>query len=91
MTYLLTFVFTPFIPNNEENFGIFDIIRIAILYFISILLAWILMDTQCSSKIDKFFYNSGTIRGSMEIENICKNRTLQQIVFREFSKTCFGK
>ena len=62
----------PFIPETESDAEKLPIFGIVILYLISGMLVWILLDTKY--KIDKnvLFYCSGPIRGRIKIENIRK-------------------
>ena len=70
-TVLLLLV-TPFLPNTNEISEIADAIGIIILYLISALLIWMLVDTKYKIAAENLSYCSGPIRGSIEINQIRK-------------------
>ena len=81
----------PFIPEKTEEsektvfFGLF------ILYGISGVLIWILLDTKYSIKDNKLFYCSGPIRGSIKIEQIRKVEHWNKWYVTSFLKPALGK
>ena len=66
----------PFTAPTNEDTGIFDLIGFTILYVITGMLIWILLDTRYKIVEKKLFYASGPIRGSIKIEAIPKDDSI---------------
>ena len=62
----------PFTAPTNEDTGIFDLIGFTILYVITGMLIWILLDTRYKIVEKKLFYASGPIRGSIKMNAFAK-------------------
>jgi hypothetical protein len=62
----------PFLAEGDKNAEKVPLVVIVILYSITAMLIWILLDTTYIIKEKQLFYCSGPIRGSIKIENIRK-------------------
>ncbi len=76
----------PFVPDDIEDseqtifFGIF------IVYGITALLIWMLLETNYKIKNNKLFYCSGPIRGNIKIAKICKIERWNKWYVKSFIK-----
>lgn len=62
----------PFIPKDSSESNKTPIFMIVIFYLIAGMIIWLLVDTNYRINNNKLYYNSGPIRGTIEIENIRK-------------------
>lgn len=62
----------PFVPESELDAEILPIFGIVILYLISGILVWILLDTKYKIDRNILSYSSGPIRGKIQISKIRK-------------------
>ena len=81
----------PFIPETESDAEKLSIFGIVILYLISGMLVWILLDTKYKIDNNVLFYCSGPIRGRIKIENIRKIEHWNKWYVTSFIKPALGK
>ena len=81
----------PFTAPTNEDTGIFDLIGFTILYVITGMLIWILLDTRYKIVEKKLFYASGPIRGSIKIERIRKVERWNKWYVMSFIKPALDK
>ncbi|WP_432671868.1 PH domain-containing protein [Flavobacterium sp. SM2513] len=80
----------PFIPEKNQADDSTAIIGVFILYGITGMLIWILLDTKYHIKESKLFYCSGPIRGSIKITNIRKVERWNKWHVTSFLKPALG-
>lgn len=69
---VIALLITPFIPDfGEENLTV-EIIGFIIIYAVSGLLIWILLDTKYRINKEDFYYCCGPFRGKIAIDKIRK-------------------
>lgn len=69
---VIALLITPFIPDfGEENLTV-EIIGFIIIYAVSGLLIWILLDTKYRINKNDFYYYCGPFRGKIAIDKIRK-------------------
>lgn len=69
---VIALLITPFIPDfGEENLTV-EIIGFIIIYAVSGLLIWILLDTKYRINKKDFYYSCGPFRGKIAIDKIRK-------------------
>lgn len=80
----------PFLPDDTKNAETTALFGVLIIYGISAILIWILLDTNY--KIDKntLFYCSGPIRGTIKIERIRKIERWNKWYVKSFLKPSLG-
>jgi uncharacterized membrane protein YwaF len=81
----------PFIPEEDKNSDKLPIIGILILYFITAMLIWMLLDTRYRIREKQLFYCSGLIRGSIEIATIRKVERWNKWYVTSLLKPALGK
>ena len=81
----------PFTAPTNEDTGIFDLIGFTILYVITGMLIWILLDTRYKIIEKKLFYASGPIRGSIKTERIRKVERWNKWYVMSFIKPALDK
>ena len=81
----------PFIPENTQVDEDSAIIGILVLYSITGMLIWILLDTNYYIKENKLFYCSGPIRGSIKVADIRKVELWNKWYVTSFIKPALGK
>lgn len=80
----------PFVSNSNEESQVMDTIGIIIMYFISAMLAWILLDTKYVIKQNELVYNSGPIKGTIKVEKIRKIERWKKWYVPTFLKPALG-
>jgi uncharacterized membrane protein YwaF len=81
----------PFITEDEKSAEKMPIFGIVILYFITAMLIWMLLDTRYRIREKQFFYCSGPIRGSIEIATIRKVERWNKWYVTSLLKPALGK
>ncbi len=81
----------PFVPDETEDSEKTIVFGIVILYGITAMLIWILLDTKYRIEENKLFYCSGPIRGSIIIEQIRKVERWNKCYVTSFIKPALGK
>lgn len=81
----------PFIPENTESPDGMPFFGIVILYFITGMLVWILLDTKYKIDPTILSYCSGPIRGKIEISKIKKVEHWNKWYSISFLKPALGK
>jgi hypothetical protein len=81
----------PFLAEGDKNADKVPLVVIVILYSITAMLIWILLDTKYLIKEKQLFYCSGPIRGSIKIENIRKVERWNKWYVTSFIKPALGK
>lgn len=81
----------PFLPHDAEDVEKEALIGVVILYIITGMLIWILLDTKYKIKENKLFYCSGPIRGSMKIADIRKIELWNKWYVTSFIKPALDK
>ena len=81
----------PFIPETELDAEKLPFIGIVILYLITGMLVWILLDTKYKIDQNILFYCSGPIRGTIEISKIRKVENWNKWYSNSFLKPALGK
>ncbi len=88
---IIFLVAIPFSEASDEKGDKLPVIGIVILYFISGMLIWMLLDTKYRIKNKHLFYCSGFIRGSIEIDHIRKVERWNKWYVTSFIKPALGK
>lgn len=81
----------PFIPENNEVDENSAFVGMLVLYSITGMLIWILLDTNYHIKENKLFYCSGPIRGSIKVADIRKVERWNKWYVMSFLKPALGK
>ena len=88
---IIIFLFTiPFIPENSESSDTKPIIGVAILYLVTGMLIWMLLDTNYKIDEKRLFYCSGPIRGNIKIDTIHKIECWNKWYTTSFLKPALG-
>jgi hypothetical protein len=88
---IIFLVVVPFLAEGDKNADKVPVLPIVILYSITAMLIWILLDTKYSIKEKQLFYCSGPIRGSIKIEKIRKIERWNKWYVTSFIKPALGK
>ena len=81
----------PFLPNKNNDAENSALIGVVILYAVTGMLLWILLDTNYKIKERRLFYASGPIRGSIKIERIRKVERWNKWYVMSFIKPALDK
>jgi len=88
---IIFLVVVPFLAEGDKNADKVPVLPIIILYSITAILIWILLDTKYIIKEKQLFYCSGPIRGSIKIEKIRKIERWNKWYVTSFIKPALGK
>jgi hypothetical protein len=88
---IIFLVVVPFLAEGDKNADKVPVLPIVILYSITAMLIWILLDTKYIIKEKQLFYCSGPIRGSIKIEKIRKIERWNKWYVTSFIKPALGK
>lgn len=81
----------PFLPETESDAEKLPIFGIVILYLITGMLVWILLDTKYKIDWNTLSYCSGPVRGSIKISDIRKVELWNKWYSNSFLKPALGK
>lgn len=84
-------IIIPFFPENTEETGASIVIGFVVLYSISGMFVWMLLDTNYKIKNNELFYCSGPVRGSIEIKTIRKIERWNKWYVMSFIKPALHK
>jgi len=81
---------TPFLAEEETDDTSEKLIASAIIYLVTGMLIWMLLDTNYKIRNEQLFYCSGPLRGKIEIANIRKVEHWNKWYVTSFIKPALG-